>query len=300
MLAYPGESPYSYAGNNPLVYKDPSGLYMIRRWESLGNSTPGDANFGYVWHDVSVYVRGAAGFSGSGPQGGAGIINVGGLYNGGGGEGASESWFEGAVRIFGEFNYGFWSAVIDDAFHQNMPKLSGRAYLWGRNAGHAAGFFGSAILIGEGAGFNGGAIATTFGLGVGVTPIGAGVIGFGAHWGINAAGNMEGDLASLVNSYNMDAAGSGGGKGSSDIPDEAHDVLSHIEAHNGAAPKGYKGGRTFKNTEGRLPSDGTYQEYDIHPYTKGINRGKERIVRDSKSGKAWYTSDHYDTFIPMN
>lgn len=53
------------------------------------------------------------------------------------------------------------------------------------------------------------------------------------------------------------------------------------------------------NRERRLPS-GRYREYDIYPLVPGRNRGAERIVVDQRSGKAYYTSDHYRTFIPMN
>jgi guanyl-specific ribonuclease Sa len=38
----------------------------------------------------------------------------------------------------------------------------------------------------------------------------------------------------------------------------------------------------------------TYREYDIHPYTPGVNRGPERIVIGG--GRRYYTSDHYRSF----
>ena len=53
------------------------------------------------------------------------------------------------------------------------------------------------------------------------------------------------------------------------------------------------------NRERQLPS-GRYREYDIHPLVPGGNRGAERIVVDQRSGKAYYTGDHYRTFVPMN
>jgi RHS repeat-associated protein len=83
MLAYPGESPYGYGGNNPLVYKDPSGLYMVRRANPLN---PGE----YEWEDVSAFVR-MPGFQGSGVEGGGPRVNYkdwsGGTAPGGGGSG---------------------------------------------------------------------------------------------------------------------------------------------------------------------------------------------------------------------
>jgi ribonuclease T1 len=32
----------------------------------------------------------------------------------------------------------------------------------------------------------------------------------------------------------------------------------------------------------------------------GHNRGAERIVIERRTGKAYYTGDHYKTFVPMN
>lgn len=89
-----------------------------------------------------------------------------------------------------------------------------------------------------------------------------------------------------------------------EVPESAQKVLDYVETHEGEAPPGYIGGRTFGNYEGRLPpsdSDGnpiTYQEYDVNPYEQGVNRGSERIVVGS-DGSAYYTNDHYTTFLPI-
>lgn len=83
------------------------------------------------------------------------------------------------------------------------------------------------------------------------------------------------------------------------VPATAYEVLAAIQRNGGKPPPGYVGGRTFMNRERRLPS-GRYREYDIHPLVPGSNRGAERIVVDQRSGKAYYTSDHYRTFVPMN
>jgi len=32
----------------------------------------------------------------------------------------------------------------------------------------------------------------------------------------------------------------------------------------------------------------------------GVEWGAERIVIERKTGKAYYTRDHYETFVPMN
>jgi len=81
-------------------------------------------------------------------------------------------------------------------------------------------------------------------------------------------------------------------------------VLDVID-RTGRAPAGYRGGGQFMN-DGRdggevLPrtdADGkpvTYREWDVNPYT-GANRGTERLVTGS-DGSAWYTDDHYDSFV---
>lgn len=74
-------------------------------------------------------------------------------------------------------------------------------------------------------------------------------------------------------------------------------------ANNGIPPKGYKGGRTYKNIpleDGtqKLPEGVNYKEYDINPYVKGQNRGAERIVIGD-DGSVWYTNDHYYTFTQI-
>ncbi len=89
------------------------------------------------------------------------------------------------------------------------------------------------------------------------------------------------------------------------IPHKVLEVLSRIDAA-GAAPSGFKGGGRFLN-DGRgsaqaLPrTDGagsaiTYREWDVNPYKPGVDRGVERLVTGS-DGSAWYTNDHYNSFI---
>ncbi len=84
-------------------------------------------------------------------------------------------------------------------------------------------------------------------------------------------------------------------------------VLAVLEVidRTGEAPAGYRGGAQFMN-DGRgggqvLPRTDaggkpvTYREWDVNPYT-GANRGTERLVTGS-DGSAWYTNDHYDSFV---
>lgn len=83
------------------------------------------------------------------------------------------------------------------------------------------------------------------------------------------------------------------------IPLAARDTLKALEERHGDPLPGYVGGRPFLNRERILPR-GRYREYDVHPKVPGKNRGAERIVIDQGSGKAYYTADHYRSFIPMN
>jgi guanyl-specific ribonuclease Sa len=83
------------------------------------------------------------------------------------------------------------------------------------------------------------------------------------------------------------------------IPAKAHAVLKAIQDRGGDPLPGYAGGRRFQNRERRLPL-GTYREYDVEPRRRGKNRGAERIVIERQTGKAYYTGDHYRTFVPMN
>ena len=79
----------------------------------------------------------------------------------------------------------------------------------------------------------------------------------------------------------------------------AQEILKAIQIRCGDPLPGYVGGRIFQNRERRLPR-GHYREYDVHPKTSGRNRGPERIVIEQQTGKAYYTGDHYVTFIPLN
>ena len=83
------------------------------------------------------------------------------------------------------------------------------------------------------------------------------------------------------------------------IPAKAHAILRAIQDRGGDPLPGYVGGRAFQNRERRLPS-GEYREYDVDPRRPGKNRGGERIVIERQTGKAYYTRDHYRTFVPMN
>src|SRR5215471_6514695 len=84
-----------------------------------------------------------------------------------------------------------------------------------------------------------------------------------------------------------------------EVPEKAREVLAEIQKRNGEPLPGYVGGRVFGNRERRLPR-GDYREYDVNPKRPGKNRGTERIVIEQRTGKAYYSRDHYETFTPMN
>ena len=80
-------------------------------------------------------------------------------------------------------------------------------------------------------------------------------------------------------------------------------VLQYVR-QNGQPMTGYVGGRNFQNRERRLPlKNGSgnkikYQEWDVNPKRGGVNRGVERLVTGSDN-RAWYTNDHYQTFVEV-
>jgi len=90
---------------------------------------------------------------------------------------------------------------------------------------------------------------------------------------------------------------------SSVVPEKALQVLTYVKA-NHDAPPGFVGGRKFGNYEGQLPaidSSGNkilYQEWDVNPHRRFLNRGPERLITSS-DGRAWYTPDHYSTFMEI-
>jgi ribonuclease T1 len=82
-------------------------------------------------------------------------------------------------------------------------------------------------------------------------------------------------------------------------PAHALETLEYVLEHN-KAPEGYIGGRTFQNREGILPRGSSlrYQEWDVHPKSHGENRGGERLLTCS-DGSAYYTGDHYRSFVKL-
>jgi len=87
------------------------------------------------------------------------------------------------------------------------------------------------------------------------------------------------------------------------VPQKVYKVLAYVK-ETGRAPEGFQGGRKFGNYEKHLPlKDDTgkpmaYREWDVNPRKKGHNRGAERLIT-SENKHAWYTRDHYNSFIEI-
>jgi ribonuclease T1 len=82
-------------------------------------------------------------------------------------------------------------------------------------------------------------------------------------------------------------------------PDKAYALLEALKQRNGDTLPGYVGGKVFQNRERRLPR-GRYKEYDVNRRVPGRSRDGERLVIEQDTGKAYYTNDHYRTFLPLN
>lgn len=87
------------------------------------------------------------------------------------------------------------------------------------------------------------------------------------------------------------------------VPEKVLKVLANAD-EKGEAIDGYEGGRNFGNFEKRLPQTDNkgrrirYREWDVNPLKQGVNRGPERLVTGS-DGSAWFTGDHYQSFIKV-
>ncbi len=91
----------------------------------------------------------------------------------------------------------------------------------------------------------------------------------------------------------------------SPAPERVLRTLALIDADRwpaAANAPGTQGGRTFGNREGLLPRTGVdgrqlrFQEWDVNPKKPGRGRDAERIVT-ADDGSAWYTLDHYRSFV---
>ena len=83
------------------------------------------------------------------------------------------------------------------------------------------------------------------------------------------------------------------------VPEKAYELLEALRQRRGEPLPGYVGGKAFRNREHRLPR-GRYKEYDVNRRVPGRSRDAERLVIEQETGKAYYTNDHYRTFVPLN
>jgi hypothetical protein len=85
------------------------------------------------------------------------------------------------------------------------------------------------------------------------------------------------------------------------VPAYAYAVEEFVRSHNGSPPKGYVGGRPYQDKTLKLPPwQGPFREYDVHVNVPGQKRDDERIVLGPLRSAAWYTSDHYGSFVLMH
>ena len=143
------------------------------------------------------------------------------------------------------------------------------------------------------------------------------VVGLGSLLGFESLGGSTPDAATTPTSAALSpAAGSSAGAGETagprgivpvPIPPRAYDTLAEIDAGgwpDSADAPGTKGGISWQNRGGDLPKADasgvriSYQEWDVNPKRRGQSRDAERIVTGS-DGSAWYTGDHYTSFIRM-
>ena len=89
------------------------------------------------------------------------------------------------------------------------------------------------------------------------------------------------------------------GTETSAAPDRVYELLEALQRRHGEPLSGYVGGKVFQNRERRLPR-GRYKEYDVNPRVPGRSRDAERLVIEQDTGKAYYSNDHYRTFVPLN
>jgi ribonuclease T1 len=116
----------------------------------------------------------------------------------------------------------------------------------------------------------------------------------GAHAAELAAAEIEASPPGI-----MEPQGSLRTRTERSAPEKAYELLEALQRRKGDPLPGYVGGKPFRNRERRLPV-GRYKEYDVNRRTPGRSRDAERLVIEQDTGKAYYTNDHYRTFVPLN
>jgi RHS repeat-associated protein len=350
---------YSYVGNDPLTFTDPTGFSwlshffhevasylqanpLVRSVLQIGLTTLlslANPGLGFVGAFIAAtasaaIVTGLAGGKLSDDIRAAAIAGatavaffVVGLFTG---DTPAFGTLQYAENIAGHAAVGCMSAVISGgacgpgavagAAGSAVAPIAGQAGLYGGTA--ISGVAGGLASVAVGGKFENGAVTAAFGylfnsaagalrgwgIGSGIGAWGAGLLGLETgpadagiiltgRWIGGALGAMLGDWITWPDIvFNQPS-----------VPQRAIDVADTI-AQTGDTFPGYKGGDPFNN-DGRgggqiLPEQTaqggsiTYQEWDVNPYTQGVNRGPERLVTGS-DGSRWFTGDHYKTFIPF-
>ncbi|MBM7368062.1 ribonuclease domain-containing protein [Gordonia hydrophobica] len=127
----------------------------------------------------------------------------------------------------------------------------------------------------------------------------------------SAAASSTASAAASDSAPASDSASTTASRATTSAPSSAPDIPDHVlatldEIDSGRWPEsanapGTRGGDTFRNREGNLPTRTatgkrvTYKEWDVNPRKRGQGRDAERIVTGS-DGSAWYTADHYRSF----
>ena len=125
----------------------------------------------------------------------------------------------------------------------------------------------------------------------------------GSKWYNSSKGSPIIDSISTENKPSVSDSIKSPEKEVNNVPSKVYDILKYVETFH--EPKqGYKGGRIFHNYEELLPKrrpNGNpihYREWDVNPDNGILKRGAERLVTgDNKT--AWYTNDHYKSFIKI-
>jgi guanyl-specific ribonuclease Sa len=81
--------------------------------------------------------------------------------------------------------------------------------------------------------------------------------------------------------------------------EDIQNIIEQVENGKGL-PKGVHGGKEFEDRWGKLgrKNRGGYIGFDIRPPGR-TGRGRWRLVRDTRTGKWWFTDDHYETFYEI-
>jgi RHS repeat-associated protein len=108
----------------------------------------------------------------------------------------------------------------------------------------------------------------------------------GASWGLSKLRGL------------LPRGGSGAKRGIR--PDQIHGVDEALTRAEQRRPKLKGDGKVFENRDGILPGrpDGSYTEWAV-PTPRRSGRGVRRLIVDQTDGRAYYTWNHYDSFVEL-